>query len=61
MHALTSKVPACQYNQVLEVFRPLGYYRLVHKINAKVDGSSHSPESKSDPGVSPHVLPFQLL
>ena len=24
-HALTSKVPACQCNQVLEVYRPLGY------------------------------------
>ena len=23
VHALTSKVPACQYNQVLEMFRPL--------------------------------------
>ena len=31
VHALTSKVSACQYNQVLEIFRPLTMKRHVHQ------------------------------
>ena len=60
---MTSKVLACQYNHVL---RALGYYKLktCPQINAMQIGHHirlYSPESSSDPGVSPAVLPFSAL